>query len=54
MSEIITRTAMYEELLRRMAAGVRAAQLYAPDHPLVSRNSTALINCLSLVLAQQP
>ena len=54
MSEIITRTAMYEELLRRMAAGVRAAQLYAPDHPLVSRNSTALINCLSLLLAQQP
>ena len=54
MSEIITRTAMYEELLRRMAAGVRAAQLYAPDHPLVSRNSTALINCLTLLLAQQP
>jgi len=54
MSEIITRTAMYEELLRRMAAGVRAAQLYAPDHPLVSRNSAALINCLTLLLAQQP
>ncbi|HEX6465150.1 MAG TPA: HD-GYP domain-containing protein [Vicinamibacterales bacterium] len=54
MTDIITRTAMYEDLLRRIAAGVRAAQLYAPDHPLVSRNMTALVNGLTLLHAQQP
>ena len=31
-----------EELVRRLAAGLRAAELYAPTHPLVSRSITAL------------
>jgi putative nucleotidyltransferase with HDIG domain len=53
MTEIVTRTAMYEDLLRRIAAGVRAAQLYAPDHPLVSRNMTALVGGLMTLHQQQ-
>jgi len=31
-----------EELVRRLAAGLRAAELYAATHPLVSRSVTAL------------
>jgi putative nucleotidyltransferase with HDIG domain len=40
------RTALYDELLRRFAAGVRAAQLYAPDHPLLARNVDGLLSAL--------
>jgi putative nucleotidyltransferase with HDIG domain len=54
MTDIITRTAMYEDLLRRIAAGVRAAQLYAPDHPLVSRNMAALVAGLIALHQQVP
>ncbi len=54
MTDIITRTAMYEDLLRRIAAGVRAAQLYAPDHPLVSRNMGALVAGLVALHQQLP
>jgi putative nucleotidyltransferase with HDIG domain len=54
MTEIVSRAAMYEDLLRRVAAGVRAAQLYAPDHPLVSRNMTALVAGLNALHQQQP
>jgi putative nucleotidyltransferase with HDIG domain len=31
-----------DELVRRLAAGMRAAELYAPHHPLVQRSVTAL------------
>ena len=31
-----------EELVRRLAAGLRSAELYAPQHPLVQRATTAL------------
>jgi putative nucleotidyltransferase with HDIG domain len=54
MAEPISRTALYEELLRRLASGVRAAQLYAPDHPLVARNVDGLQTALKALLAQQP
>jgi putative nucleotidyltransferase with HDIG domain len=54
MTDITSRTAMYEDLLRRIAAGVRAAQLYAPDHPLVSRNMAALVGGLVALHQQQP
>ena len=54
MTDIVSRTALFEDLLRRIAAGVRAAQLYAPDHPLVSRNMTALVTGLSALHQQQP
>ena len=40
-----------EELLRRFAAALRAVQLYAPTHPLVSRGIAALAEALALVHA---
>ena len=40
------RTGLYDELLRRFASGVRAAQLYAPDHPLLARNVEGLAAAL--------
>jgi putative nucleotidyltransferase with HDIG domain len=52
--ESTSRTALYEDLLRRIAAGVRASQLYAPDHPLVARNMGALVAGLSTLHQQQP
>ena len=46
MSEVANRILHYEELLRRIASGVRAAQLYATDHPLVGRNIDGLLAAL--------
>src|SRR6478609_9002580 len=43
MSDIQSRVAQYDELLRRFASGVRAAQLYASDHPLIGRNVEGLL-----------
>src|SRR6185295_15527823 len=54
MSDATSRIALYEDLLRRVAAGVRAAQLYAPDHPLVARNMAALVTGLATLHQQQP
>ena len=54
MSENLSRIAMYEDLLRRTASGVRNAQLYAPDHPLVARNMAGLIAVLTTLHQQQP
>ena len=54
MSDTTSRITLYEDLLRRIAAGVRAAQLYAPDHPLVARNMAALVSGLSTLHQQQP
>ena len=31
-----------DELVRRLAAGIRAAELYSPQHPLVQRSVQAL------------
>ena len=53
MSESVPRIAMYEDLLRRAASGVRNAQLYAPDHPLVARNMAGLIAVLTTLHQQQ-
>ena len=53
MSELQTRVAHYDELLRRFASGVRAAQLYAPDHPLVGRNTEGLLTVLKALHAHQ-
>src|SRR5262245_34140718 len=33
---------IYEELVRRLAAGIRSATLYAPSHPIVQRGIDAL------------
>jgi len=38
----VTDTRTYEELVRRLAAAVRGASLYTPDHPLVRRGIDAL------------
>jgi putative nucleotidyltransferase with HDIG domain len=54
MTENASRLAMYEDLLRRIAAGVRAAQLYAADHPLVARNMTALVGGLGALHQHHP
>jgi putative nucleotidyltransferase with HDIG domain len=53
MSDVPVRLALYEDLLRRIASGVRSAQLYAPDHPLVARNMEGLITVLRQLHQQQ-
>ena len=53
MSDLQTRIGHYDELLRRFASGVRAAQLYAPDHPLVGRNVEGLLAVLKLLHVAQ-
>ena len=40
-----------EEIARRLAAALRGAQLYAPDHPLVTRTVMALADTLTLAHA---
>jgi hypothetical protein len=54
MSDGTARTALYEDLLRRIAAGTRAAQLYAPDHPLVTSNTDGLVDVLRHLHEQLP
>ena len=46
MADAHSRVAQYDELLRRFASGVRAAQLYAADHPLIGRNVEGLLAVL--------
>ena len=43
-----------EEIARRLAAALRGAQLYAPDHPIVKRNVNALAETIGVALAGQP
>jgi putative nucleotidyltransferase with HDIG domain len=43
-----------EDTVRKFAAAVRGAQLYAPGHPLVQRALTALAESIVQVLADQP
>ena len=54
MNEAPSRLALYEDLLRRTASGVRNAQLYATDHPLVARNMAGLTAVLATLHQQQP
>src|SRR6187401_3604533 len=53
-SEVPSRLAMYEDLLRRVASGVRNSTLYAADHPLVARNMAGLVPVLASLHQQQP
>jgi putative nucleotidyltransferase with HDIG domain len=46
VADVQPRNAQYDELLRRVASGVRAAQLYAADHPLIGRNVEGLLAIL--------
>ena len=45
------RMKLADELVRRFAAALRGAQLYAAGHPIVVRNTTALADTLALVHA---
>jgi putative nucleotidyltransferase with HDIG domain len=54
MSEAPSRLTLYEDLLRRIASGVRNSTLYAPDHPLVARNMAGLVAVLGTLHQQQP
>jgi putative nucleotidyltransferase with HDIG domain len=54
MSDLSSRTTLYEELLRRFASGVRAAQLYASDHPLLGRNVDGLLAALKALHQHNP
>jgi putative nucleotidyltransferase with HDIG domain len=53
-TDLTARTALYDELLRRFASGVRAAQLYAAEHPLLSRNIGGLISALNALHQHAP
>ena len=53
-TDLSGRIALYDELLRRFASGVRAAQLYAPDHPLLARNIEGLLAALKSLHQHQP
>jgi putative nucleotidyltransferase with HDIG domain len=48
------RQALVDELLRRFGAALRGAQLYAPNHPLVSRNIAAFAEVMGRLLDQIP
>jgi putative nucleotidyltransferase with HDIG domain len=48
------RLQLADELLRRFASALRAAQLYSAAHPLVSRNIAGLNDTLAHVFGQQP
>ena len=52
--DLSTRLLLYEELLRRFASGVRAAQLYAADHPLLGKNVEGLLAALRSLHPQNP
>ena len=44
------RSALYDDLLRRFAAAVRASQLYAREHPLLGRSVEGLLAALRPLL----
>lgn len=48
------RARLAEDLLRRLAAALRGAQLYAQHHPLVTRSITALADVLTVAHATSP
>jgi putative nucleotidyltransferase with HDIG domain len=51
---MIDRTALYDDLLRKLASGIRGAQLYAPGHPLTVRNNEALADLVRQLHASNP
>ncbi|MGE5245662.1 MAG: HD-GYP domain-containing protein [Betaproteobacteria bacterium] len=48
------RTQLADELLRRLASALRAAQLYSKHHPLIGRNVEALNAAIQLLHTMQP
>jgi len=47
------RIQLADDVLRRLAAALRATQFYTPQHPLVTRSVTAFADALRLVFGQQ-
>ena len=47
----VNRARLADDLVRRLAAGIRGAQLYTPGHPIVVRSIAALAEGLSLIFA---
>jgi putative nucleotidyltransferase with HDIG domain len=54
MADTLDRVALYDDLLRKLASGIRGAQLYAAGHPLRARNLEALIAILRQLHATTP
>ncbi len=54
MTDSSSPTHLFEELVRRFAAAVRAVQLYRPDHPLVARSLEAFSDAVAAQLAERP
>ena len=50
----VERTRNHEDLVRKLAAAVRGAQLYAPTHPIVTRSTASLADSLVLIHAATP
>jgi putative nucleotidyltransferase with HDIG domain len=48
------RARLADDLLRRLAAAIRGAQLYAPGHPLVTRSVTSLLETLATAHQDMP
>jgi putative nucleotidyltransferase with HDIG domain len=48
------RAALADDIVRRLAAAIRGAQLYAPNHPLVMRSIGSLADTLAVALAASP
>jgi putative nucleotidyltransferase with HDIG domain len=53
-NDTTSKVALYDEVLRRFSSGVRAAQLYAREHPLVGRNVEGLLAALKPLLHTAP
>ena len=47
----VQRAKVAEEIVRKLAAALRGAQLYAAAHPIVTRNVAALADTLTLAHA---
>ena len=54
MSTPAPRAQLGEELLRRLAAALRAAQLYSTGHPIIARNIEALGTAVQLLHTLEP
>ncbi len=54
MIDPVTRLRMADDFMRRLAAALRGAQLYAPGHPLVQRAFDGLNESLTGLLAELP
>ena len=48
-----SRSAGADELLRRLAAALRASQLYSKGHPLITRNLAALVSAVASLHEQE-